>query len=905
MTLRRKTFLAIALSLAGLMAVLAGSLGFILLESFEQLEQDQAGRDLERVRQGIAGDLDQLRRTAIDWGVWDATYGFARRERPEYAQENLSDPKVLDYLRVDLLAIADTQGWLLFAQELEPGGEALLPAAPNLTESLAPRGRLTAYAEAGDYSLQGLERLPRQGGGTQPMLVVAQGVLPSDRQGPPAGTLLMARRMDAEWLAGIAQRTQLHLRLLDLYGEIPPSLEPVVRNLRAAGGDAAYFAPEDDERLMAYSLLRDLRGEPMLLLALEIPRQTYLEGRHALRYLVFALLAIGLGFGGVTLWLLERLVLVRLARLSDEVDRIGTAAPADARVTAEGDDELTRLAHAVNDMLVRLSEAMREQARQRARIEDLLMDALPAGITKELKGNGRPSHGEEQLRRAVGLAQAAERAKDEFLASISHEIRTPMNAILNLTRICLQDELTDRQRARLEKVARSSDSLLALINEILDFSRIEAGRLELERLAFRPADLLAGLEAHAGEARERGLWFQAGLEPGMPPALRGDPLRLQQVLRNLVGNAVKFTSQGGVEVLIRPLHREGQRIWLELRVRDTGMGISTDKLASIFDPFSQGDRSTTRRFGGSGLGLAICRRLVQAMGGSITVESRIGEGSLFQAQVPLELAEEAELPAGEVAAYPAERLERLRGRRILLVEDDQVNQAVALELLELAGIQAALAANGREAVRMAGAGGYELILMDLHMPEMDGYQASREIRALPGLADIPILALTATSPGDAVRRCQEAGMNDLVTKPIVPAAFYDSLIRWLSPRTEAKVPPAEIQTRVTRLSGHPELRALFLSHHRYSGEAIRQALERGDRGAARRLAHNLKSAAGTLGEGRLFALAQALEVALRDDAADPAPALPQEIAAELAAIPLRWGEAASSPEGAVHSLPSQ
>jgi len=899
-SLRRKTLLVTALTLCSLILVLFGSLRLIMLRSFEELEMDEARGDLERVRQSIYFEIDQLRRTSIDWGGWDETYRFVQGENSAFIKENLGDAGTFDYLELSLLAIADEHRNLLFAKELDAPGSALVDTHPSFAESLRADSPLTTYTPANNSNVHGLARLPARDGSLATMIVASQAVLPSNRQGESKGILIMGRLLDSQRAAEISQRTQLHIQILDLGNSLPERLTSVVARLAAGGGDAVIIESPNDSALHGYRLLYDLWGKPALLVVLDAPRLIYQEGVRALWLLGIALVGIGLGFGVMTLWLLERLVLARLTRLSGEVTAIEPGGLGERRVTTSGDDELTDLAKAVNRMLGLLDGAMRGLVDQQAKTERLLIDALPEKIAAELNEGGRLDDRDLALQDAVTRAQAAEKAKSDFLANISHEIRTPLNAILNLTGICLRDPLPERQRQRLEKVERSSSYLLALINEILDYSRIEAGQLELETLPFRTGELLTALEAHAAEAQERGLWFHGHLGAGVPPVVRGDPLRIQQVLRNLAANAVKFTERGGVEVWIRLIQNEGSRVWIEFSVRDSGIGIAADKLARIFDPFNQADSSTTRRYGGSGLGLAICHRLVRLMGGEIDVESDEGAGSLFRVRLPLQVASEEEIRESRRDPsfyYPAHRLGRLGGFRVLLVEDNVFNQAVAQELLEAAGMRVEAAADGKTAISLAEQGRYDLVLMDLQMPEMDGYETTRVIRALAGWADIPILALTASNLPETLGRCREAGMNDLIGKPISPAAFYDALSRWLvndkpDQPSEALLQEPEsslsatLAEQLAQLASHPELRALFLQHHRGTAELIRQALADGEPDKARHFAHNLKSAAGTIGEHHLQALSTTVEVALASgDTVSVLPLL-EEMAAELNRIGL-------------------
>jgi signal transduction histidine kinase/HPt (histidine-containing phosphotransfer) domain-containing protein len=504
---------------------------------------------------------------------------------------------------------------------------------------------------------------------------------------------------------------------------------------------------------------------------------------------------------------------------------------------------------------------------------------------------------EADLAASQEAANAANRAKSEFLANMSHEIRTPMNAIIGLAHLALKTDLDHRQRDYLTKVSGAAQSLLRIVNDVLDVSKIEAGQLQLEHIRFNVHTVFDDLISIVGHRlAEKGLELRLDIGAELPEHLLGDPLRLSQVLLNLANNAVKFTPRGFVAVHAHVLEHVGDDVRVRFAVEDSGIGLTAEQAGRLFRPFVQADSSTTRQFGGTGLGLSISKRLVDLMGGEIGVSSEPGRGSTFWFTVRLKRA-----PASEQAPLAADAAPppNLRGARILLAEDNPINQQVALELLQGAGARVDVATSGRDAVEAVQARDYDAVLMDLQMPLMDGLQATRAIRARPRLRDLPIIAMTASVMSGDRDRCLEAGMTDHISKPVSVDQLLGTLARWLPQRAGAAPAPAlpaadggpelpdldglNVAEGVRRVGGDRALyRRLLLQFREHSGGAaddIRDALAAADRVRAKAAAHTLKGVAGTLSARELQGAAQALESALRRGAA----AVDGEVAALVAA----------------------
>ncbi|MDI5921199.1 ATP-binding protein [Halomonas sp. LR5S13] len=543
-----------------------------------------------------------------------------------------------------------------------------------------------------------------------------------------------------------------------------------------------------------------------------------------------------------------------------------------------------RLIIAINGHLAETTTRERERLQTLYGVLLLLILAMSlagslvvAFLFREARDNAAARRDLESLSRELEVtarqAESANRAKSEFLATVSHEIRTPLNGVIGMSDLLQGQPLPDRARHFADTIHDSARLLLELINDILDFSKIEAQRLELEARPFALGELVDGaISLFAPRAEARGIHLACELDPGLPPYLLGDAGRLRQVLLNLLSNAIKFTEQGEVRLRVRD-EGDGQVLF---EVIDTGGGIAPRRQAQLFEPFQQGDPSTARRFGGTGLGLAICKRLVEAQGGHIGLQSEVGHGSRFWFVLPLSVADSGEQSEETVASLPEQRV---ADARLLVVEDNPVNQQVARAMLERLGCRVSVADTADAALLQAGRERFDLIFMDVQLPGMDGLEATRRLRARGGwAAEVPVVAMTAGGPGGDQARCLAAGMNGYLTKPLFQDALMATLQRHLSQAgtmpgvgrpaaTAGKGTAGQTLEAATLMAlreslGEQGLAALITLFRQQAAEhldGLEQAVAEGAPRRGEYLAHQLKGEASSLGALKVAGLAARLE----------------------------------------------
>ncbi|MDH3373489.1 MAG: response regulator [Gammaproteobacteria bacterium] len=704
-----------------------------IFPAFEEFERKSSEEALLRVSRMLESDLHALEIMNMEYSLWDHTYEYVNGRRPEYADENL-DPAYWHSVNINLMAIFDAQGNKLYSWIGDPIDGTDLSIQDEILSFFEPGHPLISHQTAND-SLKGLISM-RSG----LMQVVSYPILTSEAEGPIGGSLIVGQHLTPARVHDFGERATAKVSLVQINAVDTPARVSALAD-ELSNSDKPTHIETDDDSVRGYQVLTDITGGPVAILEVSGQRNISQIGAQSIRTTMIALAVASAVFLLAALLFLQRLVTAPLAKLTNQILDIQQSGDLRIDVGTNRTDEVGVLATEFGELTRKLGEVQTD------------------------------------LEAARDEALAMSRAKSDFLARMSHEIRTPMNGVLGMTELLRDTPLDDRQQRFAKTIYESGESLLLIINDILDISKIEAGKIKLDIAPLNLQHMIEEcLDLLAESAHSKGLELVCAVAADTNVCVRGDPVRLRQVLMNLIGNAVKFTDKGEVIVRTRAARSSTGAANYRFEVEDTGVGISPENAELIFEPFTQEDDSNTRRYGGTGLGLSISKQLVELMGGEIGVRSTPGRGCTFW--FTAELAED-QVPA----THPQANL--LTGKAAFVVDDNATNQEILRHQLESWGVRVEVAGSGAEALGILKSGAkngtqFDIMLLDMAMPGMDGLQLAHAIRQEAEYQRTPLVMLSSIPRANIDHEQSTTDPDDWLAKPVRQAQLYDTLLSLLS-----------------------------------------------------------------------------------------------------------------------------
>ncbi|OQW96122.1 MAG: hypothetical protein BWK77_06310 [Verrucomicrobia bacterium A1] len=835
MRLNAKVTWTLAILIVGSIALNYVVFRLFLYQSFTTLEDELAFRNVQRCRSAIQREIEYLATVVRDWAQWDDAYRYMGERSAEFESANLDIASFTDN-RLSLVQYYDVSNRLVWSRILDLCASNDITLA-GFSEGAPPCARILLNPAAPANSSSGVLLTDRG-----LLLVASSRILTTDAQGPARGVLVMGRFLDETEVQTLRDRVEVDLRVLPVHGgTVPQNASGRLDQLPPIG--TPVIAPRDRYWLFASAVFEGLDGRPAFLMQIMVPREIAAKGREATYFASLSIAVVGLVLLATMLRLLQIVILRPLGALTLNVLAVRKDARLSRPIALPRRDEIGTLSREFEVTMTQWARA-REQA------------------------------------------EAANRVKTEFLSTVSHELRTPLNGIIGVSELIAASDTREANRAHARRIVTEVEYLTEMINELLDSAKIEAGRLGLETVPFDVLALMEEVSSLLGlHSVQKGLLFETAVEPQIPRMLMGDPYRIRQVLMNLASNAIKFTKEGSVKVSVRKVEEREDAVLLRFAVQDTGIGIPPEQQAKLFQRYVQADDETARKYGGTGLGMAISRDIVSLMGGDIGVESEVGKGSTFWFRVWLRTS----------AAPAPSRNPDARPGRILLVEDYETSREAALAHLRSAGHEVVTAATGADALARAGEGRFDIILMDVHLPDMTGIDVVRSLRKQATLAEVPIIAMTADTSQHARHECREAGMNDVVIKPLRRDILLAKVAEWI--RSHSAAPALDWPRAVHEFGGDAEqvrqLAASFVENVRAQLDKMKSALDAGSLDVVRFEAHAIRGGAGNLAADDMAVAAARVEDAAAGGHAEEAGKGLAVLVAELARLESEVGKLVS------------
>lgn len=605
MSLRKKTLLIIGISLFFLIAFLYVISSGVVLNGFSQVEKQDTIKNVNRVNDALSSELSVLSGVVGDWAAWNETYTFVNGENPNFVEEQIAKRTFIE-IRVNLILFINSTGGVAYGSGFDLKNETMLPIPEDIQEYLSIDSILLRHQNT-QSSIKGIIILPEG-----PMLIASRPIITNERTGPIRGSVIWGRYLDDEEIKMIGTKTQLNVTIHRLDDTKMPSDFLSVRDSFSEHEDIL-IRPINEKSIAGYTILNDVYGAPALVMRVDMPRDIYNQGQIGMRYLLISLIVLGLVFGLLTLWLLDKMILSRLSRLNSDVIGISTTKELSARVASQGSDELSSLAGSINKML----------------------EALECSQKEQLRAEEERKKSEEIRLENEGIVNAS-KAKSELLAIMSHELRTPLNAVIGFSELMKRaaiGELNEKQKRYMDKILTGGENLLSLVNSILELSKVEVGKMELfnENMSVSVTinDTLALFKE---KAMKQNILIKTDFDPQLD-VIETDAQKFKHILFNLIGNAIKFSKPDGGLITIRTKKKADMA---EFTISDTGIGIKEEDIGRLFRIFEQLDSGVKRHYDGTGLGLAVSKKLVEMQGGKITAHSKYGEGTTFTFLLPIE-----------------------------------------------------------------------------------------------------------------------------------------------------------------------------------------------------------------------------------------------------------------------------